>query len=192
MKKIIVILILIVVLFFLALFKKEGLPKVAACPTFYYMLEKLEKEGIETIRTESTGESLRLLEEKEVDLVISGRGLKKGEPNFLFEKIGPGYDFFFQKELVIFEKEMEFVPFYTNLSKEKIREDFPYINSLEKVEDLGSFLDQGIIITNNEIKGETVHIFKEEGSRVRLSRLPRLYYFDSSRVDLVRTIVKEN
>ena len=58
---------------------------VAACPTFYYVLDEIKGgEGIETIKTESTSESLDLLTQRAVNLVISGRALKSREHLWCF------------------------------------------------------------------------------------------------------------
>ena len=96
---------------------------IAACPTFHYMLEKMvNNQEIITIKTQSTAESLKLLEKEKVNLIISGRALKPEEPDFSFKIIGPGYDFLFQEEILILEKEMNLVPFYTKLSLNLIYE----------------------------------------------------------------------
>ncbi len=173
--------------------------KIAACPTFYYMLEQLKDiPGVVTVKTGSTKESLNLLSEKRVDLAISGRALKTEEPDFLFEVIGPGYDFIFKNEIVIIEHEMALIPFYTNLSLKEIIRDFDYIseNNLFKVEDPYDYLDSGVIITRLDKieKGDVVHIFKEDGSRLRYSRVPRLYYrpdFPEEKINTIKNTIKE-
>ena len=172
---------------------------VAACPTFHYMLQKMEEnKNIETIKTQSTKESLDLLSRKKVDLVISGRALKSEEPDFLFEVIGPGYDFIFKEEIAILEKEMDFISFYTDLSPKNIINDFYFISeeNLKKIENIYNYLDKGVVITflDGKIKGETVHIFQENGERIRLSRLPRLYYLEEikEKAIFVKEIIKED
>ncbi len=194
-KKTILIVVLIIVFLGLIIFsnKKEPTITIAACPTFHYMLEKLG-DDFKIIKTGSTSESLTMLDNNEVDLVISGRFLKPNEPNFLFKEMGPGYDFLFIKEVIITEEEMAFIPFYTNLSVEKVLNDFPYIN-LTKVNNVIEYLDQGVVITQNNYQGELVHVFREDGSRVRLSRKPRLYYnqgFSLEKLLLLEEIIKEN
>lgn len=180
--------------------EKKYFLTVAACPTFHYMLEKIENnEEIKIIKTQSTAESLDLLRERTIDLIISGRALKSTEPKLSFKKIGSGYDFIFNEEIFILEEEMRFIPFYTNLSLEKIIEDFTFISeqNLTKTEDIYKVLDKGIIITflEDEMKGEMVHIFQENEERMRLSRLPRLYYsfdFEEEKVNFIKEIIKEN
>lgn len=173
---------------------------IAACPTFHYLLEALEgKSGINTIKTQSTAENIEMLKNDQVDLIISGRALKADEPDFEWEIIGPGYDFIFVEEIAIMENEMVFIPFYTNLDKDKIINDFHNISddNLTQVENLGDYLKEGIVITRLERLSEEeniVHIFKLDGSRIRLSRTPRLYYskdLSQEKLDLIINLVRE-
>ncbi len=157
---------------------------IAACPTFHYLLDNLANEEKITVKkTLSTFDNIKLKEQGVIDFFISGRALKPQENGLLFEKIGDGYDFIFQQEFSLLEKEMNLFTFYTDLSVENIIKDFKYIseNNIIKVENIKNYLDKGIIITSLEdtLVGESVHILKENGQRVRLSRLPRLYYSSS-------------
>ncbi len=157
-------------------------PVVAACPTFYYLLEKLEENGFSVLRTKSTAESFYLLEKEEVDAAISGRATSPGEPDFSFNVIGPGYSFLSSKEKVIMENEMGFVDFFTDMEKEIILNDFPFIseNNLRQINDVYDYLEEGVIITSvlntDYSRGRVVHVFRENGERVRLSRTPVFYY----------------
>lgn len=190
MSKIIFILFLFLVLFWATsyFFTEEGGEAeedlvVAACPTFHYMLEKLEDErGITGIKTESTAKSLELLGADEADLIISGRTLRENEPELLSQKIGKGYDFLFIQEALIPEEEMKFVPFYTDLKKEDIIRDFAHIaeENLTEVQEIENYLHKGVVITALEgaLVGEPVHILDASGNRLRLSRLPRIHYFE--------------
>ena len=94
---------------------------------------------------------------------------------------------------------MQFVPFYSDLSLDKIIKDFDFISeqNLAKTENIDQDLNKGVIITflENEMKGEMVHIFQENGERLRLSRLPRLYYSSSleeEKIKFIKEIIKEN
>ncbi len=193
MKKTFIIIIILIILFLIGFNLKAEIIKIAACPTFHYLLEEIDSDRIETIKTKSTAESIALLKEKEVDLIISGRALKEEEPDFLYKIIGPGYDFLFEQELFMTEKQMKDIIFYTDLSIENILEDFPYIEKVEKVENIFEYLDQGIIITKlkNKLEGEIVHIFSENGIRPRLSRLPRLYSFSEEKLEMIKDIIIE-
>ncbi len=180
--------------------EKEKTPTVAACPTFHYLLEELKDiSEVNTVKSDSTGESLKMIENGEVDMIISGRALKEEEPRLLSQKIGDGYDFIFAEEVIILEEEMGFIPFYTDLSSEKIINDFSYISeeNLSRVDNPYDYLKEGVVITSLEetLVGEVVHVLKSDGSRVRLSRLPRLYYSSDVKeeiVDIVTEIIKEN
>ncbi len=180
-------------------FSSEEPIKVAACPTFYYMADKLEvHEELSVVRTQSTAESLVLLGRGEVDLIISGRPLKRGDPELVSRIIGPGYDFIFEQEIAVLEKEINSIPFYTDLSLNKVVQDFDYISkdNLTKVEDPYQYLDRGVVITSLERinRGEIVHVFKEDGSRLRMSRMPRIYCFlqtPEEKVELVARMVSE-
>ncbi len=156
---------------------------VAVCPTFYYLAEEIkENKRIEIVKTESTSESLKLIERGEVDFIISGRALKENEPQMLGKKIGKGYDFIFKDEIIVLEEEMKFIPFYTDLNSEKIINDFKYISedNLTQVENPYDYLEKGVVIVSLEgpLIGEVVHLLRTDYSRVRLSRLPRIYYFE--------------
>ncbi len=192
MKNFFIIIIILIIAFLIGFNLKAETIKIAACPTFYYLLAEIESDQIQTIKTQSTAESINLLEEEEVDLIISGRPLKEQEPDFLFTIIGPGYDFLFEKELFMKEEQMQDIIFYTNLSIDKISEDFSYITKIEKVDNILDYLQKGIVITKleNRLKGELVHIVKENGSRVRLSRRPRLYSFSQEKIDIISKIIQ--
>lgn len=172
---------------------------VAACPTFYYMLDKIKEDRIANIlRVENTGEGLKLMSERKIDVLVSGRALKIKEPDLPFMVVGPGYDFIYANEIVLNESEMMFVPFYTDLDLEEIVEDFEYISTenIEKVDNVFNYLDQGVVVTllEDRMKGEPVHIIKNNETRVRLSRRPRMYYLphiDKDTLKEVKNIIKE-
>lgn len=172
---------------------------VVACPTFHYILDELKDfEWIKTVKSINTAESFFLLRNNFVDAAISGRPLKKNEPDFSSQVIGEGYDFIFKEEKMVKEKEMSSFVFFTDLEKEKILEDFEYIleSNLIKVERVGEYLTEGIIITSLEDRmfGESVHILKENNMRVRLSRKPRIYYlptFEEEKLELLKKLIKE-
>ncbi len=172
---------------------------VAGCPTFHYMLDKLDQEGISIIKTGSTGESLSLIENGLVDFVISGRSLREGEAKLSFHKIGRGYDVIHKDEIVIFEKEMGQISFLTDLDIDQVINDFEYISdvNLVKINDLYEYLDKGVIITSldGHLIGNMAHILKENGSRVRLSRSPRIYFsseLEKEKLESIKEIIKEN
>ncbi len=156
---------------------------VASCPTFYYMLDKLEKEGIEVVKTRSTAESMEKLIDGKADFFISGRALMPEEPDFFAEVIGPGFSFIYKESIYMHEKEMAHVPFYTDLSTSKIKERFPLIDeNLYEVGDVYDYLEEGIGITSFEntdySRSKVVHVFQDNGNRSRYSRIPVIYYLE--------------
>ncbi len=182
MKRIVVIFFFFLLVVTVFSFKKKDEKLVAAvCPTYHHIFGK-DNEDIIVIKTDSTSESLELIKERDVNVVISGRALGKEEPRLLSQIIGEGYDFISSNEIIIFEEEMRFNQFYTNLEKEPIIKNFQYISeeNLTKIEDINDYLDRGIVITSLEgfLIGESVHILNKNHSRVNLSRLPRVYYFE--------------
>jgi hypothetical protein len=201
MRKILIIIALIGAIFLLANkpAKKDKEISVAACPTFHYMLDELKSKGINVIETDSTAESLYYLENNKVDLIISGRPLKKEEhKGYLYEIIGQGYDFVFYYEIEINEREMENIVFYTNIDKQKIIDDFQYITeeNLIEIENIEDYIKKGIIITHLEDKTEygIVHVLNEFNRRVHLTRRPRIYYLlktDLNQIREVEAILKE-
>ncbi len=172
--------------------KKEEI-MVAACPTFYYMLDKIEEDKTATtVRVANTAEGMGLLSDKKIDILISGRALKIGESDYFFRVVGKGYDFIYKNEIIISEQEMMFVPFYTDLDLEKIIEDFKYISidNIERVDDIGNYLDKGVVVTlvEDKMKGESVHIIGNNNLRVRLSRRPRMYYSSDVSGDVLEMV----
>ena len=169
---------------------------IAACPTFYYMIDKLEEEGFDVLKTESTKENIELFEKGDVNMFISGRGVNMDD--LLSLTVGPGYIFLFREEVLILEDHMGEIMFFTDLSTEDVLGDFKEIKeeNLEKVGRIENYIERGIIITStlNENKGELVHIISENGERIRLSRVPRLHYssnVNKREVENVREIVNE-
>jgi len=161
--------------------EKQGMI-VAACPTFYYLLDELQETGVEVIKTNSAAEILYYLQKNGADLIIAGRMFKPGEPQFSFEVVGPGYSFLADKEFAIQEREMVNYLFFTDLSAEEITGRFPHIieEKILETDDVYAYLDQGIVITSVENTdysiSEIVHVFRGDGSRHRFSRAPVIYY----------------
>ncbi|MEA2092557.1 MAG: hypothetical protein U9P61_01130 [Patescibacteria group bacterium] len=159
-----------------------GKIKVAVSPTFYHLFQDLkDNNNIEVFEIDSTLEGLDLMERGVVDVAVLGRPLREEELPLLSEVVGEGYDFIYKEEMVISEEEMSEIVFYTDLETEKIINDFKQITSrnIVKIEDIENYIEKGIVITSIDgfLVREVVHILKEDGSRVRLSRLPRVYYF---------------
>lgn len=152
---------------------------VAACPTWHGFLPKLEVAGFETIKTKSTGQSVRAFRVGEADLFISGRPLRPEEPDLEGKRLGDGYSFISKESRSLMEDELSEIKIKTDLGKERILSDFPQIDNLKKTENVYSDLE-GVVITSYEntdySKAEPVGVFDEYGQRLEKSRRPTLYY----------------
>ncbi len=171
---------------------------VAACPTFYYILDDLKKEGFSVKKTNSTKENFQAMQDGLADFSISGRGVLKGEKYFPSLIIGPGYVFLFYEEFILLKEDMNKFMFFTDLSSTEIIEEFEHISSsnIREVKQVEDYLKKGVVITSpeNEEKGSLVHVIQENEERVRLSRVPRLYYSISrtkEEADFIKKIIKE-
>lgn len=180
--------------------KQDSAMVVASCPTWYYLLELLESHDFEVIGTNSTAESLYLLENNIADFILAGRALKPEEPQLLGEIIGHGYSFIADKEMVITEADMWDYNFFTDQDKQEILQYFPNIKleKITEVEDVYNYLEQGIVITSigntDYSRSEMVHVFGENGLRYRFSRTPKIYYHDfleDETLLLVKSITSE-
>ena len=189
---------------------KEGAIKIAACPTFHYLKNDLERRGVEFIATESTAESIVLLSGYRVDMILAGRTLKPNEPDFDFTILKDGCCSFVsrakargeeedlssspgQTEQILLEEDFDNFVFYTNLDPVEIKEFFPNIKTIEKVENVYEFLDNrsvGITLWENMdySLASMVHILNPDGTRNVKSRPPIAYYRDNSALDYIDTI----
>ncbi len=171
--------------------------RIATCPTYYEVGENMNTEEYEVIKTASTAESLSLINNDEVNMILAGRMLKPEEPQLLFEISGVGYSFISDKELSIQEEEIAAYNFYTDLSSNYIIDTFSHMisDNVSEVENIYSYLDQGIGITSAEntdySRGNLVHIYNRDGTRLSFSRTPILYYSDPSHEYEAKNIIAQ-
>ena len=192
--------------------KKEKAVKIAACPTFHYLKKDLEKQGAELIATESTADSLALLSGNYVDMVLAGRTLKPDEPDFNFVILEDSCCAFVSRaaargeeedlssspsraEQILFEKDFDNFVFYTNLNPDEIKEFFPNIKNIERVENVYEFLDNravGITLWENMDYNlaSMIHVLNPDGTRNTKSRPPIAYYRENSALEHIN-IIKE-
>ena len=160
---------------------------VAGCPTHHSLLPGLDNGDFKTVRTASTGESVRLFRREDVDFIISGRKLKPNEPDLESEKLGEGYSFLAESTLSITEDEMADLQFFTDQNPEKLVSEFEGLSkeNLKYVEYPYTRIDDGIVITSFEntdySKGELVHIYDGFGRRVEKTRRPTLFFREEDR-----------
>lgn len=151
---------------------------IAACPTCFALSEKLATEKYHVIATETTAQSIALLESGQVDMIVAGRTLKPHEPQLDYMVIGEGYSFLSNQERVVYIDQLKNEPVYTDISPEIITDILP-IQQIKHVVNVYEYLDQGIVVTSwdntDYSNAEVVHVLEENGERVALSRRPTVY-----------------
>ncbi len=157
---------------------REEKIKVAACPTCFEMVEGLNTKKYEVIKTDSTAESLALLESQKVDMILAGRTLKPDEPQMEHLMIEDGYSFLSNEEVAIYIDQLKDYTVYTDLNVETVKKAFS-IENVEHVNNVYQYLDKGVVITSWEntdyTKAGLVHVLEKNGERVKLSRRLTLY-----------------
>lgn len=156
--------------------------KIATCPTFYEDIKKLDQEKFELIFTNSSTESLDLLANANVDIVLSGRILMPEEQYFDYEIIDNAknyYSFLSNNSKHIYTDDFDSYSFFTDLELEKIKKDLS-IKNIYKVDNVYDYLNDGVVITSWDntdfTKSYIVHVLNSDTSRLKISRIPILYY----------------
>lgn len=152
--------------------------KVAACPTCFGFTKNIDTEKYEIIKTASTAESLAMLQNQKVDMILAGRTLKPNEPQMDRLLIKEGYSFLSDKEYSIYIDQLKNQTIYTDLDIEVIKNIMP-LQKIEQVNNIYDYLDKGIVVTSWEntdyTKAKIVHILENNGERFELSRQPTVY-----------------
>ncbi len=167
---------------------------IAGCPTFYDELDILKENDIRVVYTGSTGESIALLSAGEVDMIISGRRLRPEEPELDHINFDDGYSFIGNDKFSINISDMSEFLFNTDLEKDTVLEDFPWIKkeNLKEVDDPYTHLSTSIGITSFENTdysyAEPVGIMNWNGRRIRKSRVPTLYFDNENREEAKKVI----
>lgn len=163
---------------FVILENKQERIRIAVCPTYFEVAKEINNKKYEVIKTASTVESLALLKDQKVDMILTGRTLKPHEPQMNGILLKEGYSFLSNKEIVIYINQLEDYGIYTDLNAEFLKDIFP-IQKIEEVNDVYEYLGEGIIITSWEntdyTKAGIVHVLQENEERVKLSRQPTIY-----------------
>ena len=164
--------------FSFSVFSKQEKIKIAACPTCFELVKSINTDKYEIIRTESTAESVSLLKNQEVDMILAGRTLKSNEYKADSLLIEEGYSFLKNQEAIILIDQLKDYTVYTDLNIEKIKNSFS-LSKIEQVKDVYDYIDKGVVITSWEntdySRAEIVHILERNGERVKLSRQPTIY-----------------
>jgi hypothetical protein len=152
--------------------------KIAACPTCFELLASIDASAYEVIRTNSTAESIALLQDKKVDMILAGRTLKPYEPHMDSLLVKEGYSFLSNQEGTVYLNELKDEYIYTDLDIETMQIFFPF-QKIEWVENVYEYLNRGIVITSWEnsdyTKATILHVLEEYGERVSWSRQPTIY-----------------
>ena len=166
--------------------------KIAVCKTYHQIAEKLDSSQYEVVKTSSTAQSISLLKNGVVDMIISGRTLKPGEQASDQLIIKDGYSFLSDKETTLYSDDLKKYKIFTDLEAEKIKKIFP-VNEIIEVNDIYSHLGQGILITSWEntdySRAQIVHLLEKNGQRVTLSRRPTVYCHDSCKKEATKNLV---
>ncbi len=157
--------------------------KIAVCPTYYKVADFLDKTEYEIIKTNSSSESLLLLNKGQVNYVLSGRPLKPSEGIFQKEFISKdGYSFISISEKVVNKEDLINEIICTDLDKDQIEKDFN-LKNVKKIDNINDCPDNGIIITSwdktDYNQTNIVHVINSDGSRHTLSRTPILYCYEN-------------
>ena len=154
--------------------------RVAVCPTYHKMVESIDTEEYEFVKTGATAESLSLLMNNYADIVLAGRVLKPSEPKLQSILVREeGYSFLSDHSRMVMVKDLNRYDIYTNLDIALIKKLFS-VEKVHQVDDVYESLDKGIVITSWEntdyARAEIVHVLQDSGEREPLSRRPTLYF----------------
>ncbi len=152
--------------------------RIAACPTCFEIAKNVNTDKYKIIKTSSTAESLALLQDKKVDMILAGRTLKPNEPQMDELLIKQGYSFLSDKEDVVYTDQLKDRIIYTDLDIENIKNVLS-LQVIEQVDNVYDYLNKGIIITSWEntdyAQAKIVHVLERSGERFKLSRQPTIY-----------------
>lgn len=174
--------------------------RIAVCPTFYSLVDDLDTEKYEIVRTASTAENIILIESGEVEYMIPGRALAPWEPELdsIVLSDDESYSFIglIEEPLYITDErnDLENFSIYTDQDPDRIEELFG-VSDVNFVRDVYQHLEDGIIITSwgntSYAQGIPVSILNEDGSRVAESRRGTLYCLDTCDTAPVRRLLND-
>ncbi len=151
---------------------------IATCPSCLDIANRLDSDRYEIMATNSTAESIALIQSGRADAILSGRTLKPDEPLMDGHVIQDGYSFLSRQEMTVTDSELHAVTMYTDLDPETMRRSFG-VENVTAVDDVYQHLDQGIAVTTwdntDYTRAASVHVVTDTGDRLALSRRPTLY-----------------
>jgi hypothetical protein len=152
--------------------------KIAVCPTYFEYLQNLDKVRYQVVPTSTTADSLKMLNNGEVDFALGGRIAKPNEPLFIYEALGKGYSFLSAQELTLPSSNFGDYNFFTDLDANELGLLFS-IDNLTAVKNVYEYIDQGIVITTwdntDYLRAQPVHLLASDNKRVLLSRQATIF-----------------
>jgi len=166
--------------------------KIAVCPTFLSLASTLDQDEFEIIKTQSTSESLDLLNNKTVDYVLAGRPPKPHEKNYQTEFISKiGYSFVSKTEKAVTKDDLDKEKICSDLDEGKIDEGL-HLKEVVQVNNILECPQESIVITSwdNTNYGEfwPVHVMNNDGLRHILSRTPIVYCKEACPLNIINQI----
>lgn len=152
------------------------------------------------VKTNSTAESISLLRNGDVAIVLSGRKPLVNESDLVYKiaSLPNRYSFLSKDSKTVSSEELSSMTAYTDQDTVTIRNLFN-INKVENVENVYTFLDKGVVIASWEnsdyTKASVVHVLQSNGTRHQNSRIPVIYSRNEKILDdmysLLNNLIKE-
>jgi len=105
--------------------------KIGYCPTMEKYLKKyIDNKNFELINLGSARQVLSLLDNDKIDVGVIGRQAKKSEFEGVLKRIGTGYTLITAIKSMISNEDLETLEIHTNISKEIIKQKYPYLKNI--------------------------------------------------------------
>ena len=120
--------------------------KIGYCPTMKkYLINLAKNNEIELIDLGSARQVLHLLEKDEIDVGVIGRQAQKSEFKGVVKRIGTGYTLITAMKSMIPNENLEMLEIHTYVSKEIIKQKYPYLKNVVYHNSLKEALSEGKI-----------------------------------------------
>ena len=118
--------------------------KIGYCPTMKkYLINFFENKDLELINLGSARQVLFLLDNNKIDVGVIGRQAKKSEFEGVLKRIGTGYTLITTTKSMISNNDLEMLEIHTSISKEIIKEKYPYLKNVVYHDSLKDALSKG-------------------------------------------------
>ena len=120
--------------------------KIGYCPTMEkYLKTYIDNKDLDLINLGSARQVLSLLKNDKIDVGAIGRQAKKSEFEGVLKRIGTGYTLINTTKCMISNDDLETLEIYTDVSKEIIKQKYPYLKNVFYHDDLKDALFNGKI-----------------------------------------------